>query len=97
MDANGYRSAARWQPVGLALLLGIGLWIQMGTAAEGQSQSTRRSSATSAEGAEAKAEVDTKKLEAKLDRILDNQERMFQRFDEVMEELKIVKIRATLR
>jgi hypothetical protein len=37
------------------------------------------------------------KIEAKLDQILGNQERILARLDEVMEELKIVKIRATVR
>ena len=37
------------------------------------------------------------KIDAKLDQILANQERILSRLDEVMEELKIVKIRATVR
>jgi len=36
-------------------------------------------------------------VEAKLDRILQRQEEILQRFDEVMKELQIVKIRATQR
>lgn len=36
-------------------------------------------------------------VEAKVDEILSNQRRILSRLDEVMEELKIVKIRATMR
>ena len=49
-----------------------------------------RSTRTSETGA-------TARVEAKLDQILSNQDRILARLDEVMEELKIVKIRATVR
>ena len=37
------------------------------------------------------------RMEEKLDRILANQQTILQRFDQVMEELRIVKVRATAR
>ncbi len=37
------------------------------------------------------------KVLQKLDQILEHQQQMLKRFDEVMEELKIIKIRATMR
>jgi hypothetical protein len=92
------RRAAWWQSLGLALIVSVGVLSHADVPAEGQSRATPRGSATSAGSAEAKAdEVDAKKLEAKLDQILQSQERIFQRLDEVMEELRIVKVRATLR
>ena len=97
MGDRSRRRTAWWQPLGLALLLSAGLWLQADTPAEGQSRSGRRSAGTSGGGGETSTAGDTKKLDAKLDQILQNQERIFQRFDEVMEELRIVKVRATLK
>ena len=87
------RRGAGWA-LGLALAFGIGLWSQTGAQAEAPSRSSRPPRVPSA--GETGGEVDTKKLDAKLDQILANQEKLFQRLDEVMEELKIVKVRATL-
>ena len=81
-------------PLGLTLAFGIGLWSQTGAQAEAPSRSSRPPRPPSA--GKAGGDVDAKKLDAKLDQILANQEKILQRFDEVMEELRIVKIRATL-
>ena len=94
MAQRASRRAAGWQPLGLALVVSLGTWLQTGTPAEGQSRSSRRP----ARGAEETSEkVDTAKLEAKLDQILENQDQILKRFDDVMEELRIVKVRATLK
>ena len=42
-----------------------------------------------------RAKEKEKILEQKLDRILANQERILKRFDEITEELRIIKVRAT--
>ena len=94
MGDRSRRRAAWPPPLGLALVLGLGIWLQAGTPAEGQLRTSRRSAGG---GEETSEKADSKKLEAKLDQILENQERIFQRLDDVMEELKVVKIRATLR
>ena len=97
MGDRSRRRTAWWQPLGLALVVSLGMWIQADTPAEGQPRSSRRSAGASGSGEDAITHADTKKLEAKLDQILQNQERIFQRLDEVMEELRIVKVRATLK
>ena len=98
MDERGRRKGTQWQPFGLALILvSAGVWLQANTLAEGQTRSSRRSAAASEGAEETSTQAETKKLDAKLDQILQNQEQIFQRLDEVMEELKIVKVRATLR
>ena len=61
-------------------------------AAESSSKTTK-ASAGKAEGTD---KLDPK-VEAKLNDILARQEQILQRLDQVMEELKIVKIRATVR
>ena len=58
--------------------------------AGGRSSETARSTRTSETGGAAR-------IEAKIDQVLANQERILARLDEVMEELKVVKIRATVR
>ncbi len=55
-----------------------------------RSRSTRSSGTSASSGGDAK-------VEQKLDEILDNQQKLFTRLDQIMEELKIVKIRATLK
>ena len=94
MEGRSRRGAAWWQPLGLALVVSIGVWLKTTAPAEGQARSSRRSAG---DGGETSAQADTATLEAKLDQILQNQEQIFQRFDQVMEELRIVKIRATLQ
>jgi hypothetical protein len=53
-------------------------------------ENTSRSTRTSQEGREAR-------VEAKLDQVLANQETILARLDQMMEELKVIKIRATVR
>ena len=82
---------------GLGLLLALGLGLHAAGFAQDEetaARSTRPRSATrsSQQGGGADA-----KLDAKLDEILANQQRILARLDEVMEELKIIKIRATLK
>ena len=80
----------RWFLV--ALIAGLGVAAQPLTAAE---QSRTASKAAANQTGEAGA-LDLV-VEAKLDDILAHQEQILQRLDQVMEELKIVKIRATVR
>ena len=89
----------------LALLCGIALWgsARIGRAAtdEEAPTSSSRSSAsrtsTTSRSTRASETGREARIEEKLDQILANQDRMFAKLDEVMEELKIVKIRATVR
>ena len=90
-------------PVGamVAIVIGaglfLGLWAPWGAAAEeASSKSSRRSraSATKEAGGETS---DTAHLEAKLDEILATQQTILSKFDAIMEELRIIKVRATLR
>ena len=87
-------------PVSVACLLGAGLALTFSVRAEepqarSTTRSTTRSTKTSASGTDTGSKLDPR-LEEKLNQILENQQKMSQRLDEVMEELKIVKIRATL-
>ena len=80
--------------VSVAFLCGLILWASAGARAadeESPSKSTRSSRASKS------AELSRDAIEQKLDEILSNQQKILQRLDEVMEELKIVKIRATLK
>lgn len=88
--SNDHGSALRVQHWLLAILLASG-WAaaQPLTAAE-------RSSKTAAGKTEEANKLDPK-VEAKLNDILARQEQILQRLDQVMEELRIVKIRATVR
>ncbi len=83
----------RWrQALGLALALMVGAWM----VAEVQAAERSRTSRAKASGStETGAQADTK-IAAKLDQVLANQDTILQRFDEVMEELRIIKVRATL-
>lgn len=47
--------------------------------------------------AEASDERSFDRLEDKLDRVLANQEAILKKFEQVMEELRIIKVRATIR
>jgi len=55
-------------------------------------RSTRPSRSTGGEST-----VNKQALESKLDTVVQTQQEILQRLDEIMEELKVVKIRATLR
>ena len=54
---------------------------------------------TTAEKSEQAADkrIDQKLLEQKLDQLLENQQKILKRLDDVMAELQIVKVRATVR
>ena len=67
--------------IGLACWGGATLWATEATSKAGSSEITK---------------ADLTKLDRKLDQILANQQTIFQKFDAVMEELKIIKVRATL-
>ena len=81
----------RWASIGLLL---FGCWA-MGQPATSAERSTRTPK-TSATKAEDTGKLDPQ-VEAKLNEILAHQEQILQRLDQVMEELRIVKIRATVR
>ncbi len=83
--------------IGSGIGLGVCLWSAAGSLAEEAAKASRsvlggpretKSSASSLKGDD---------LEKKLDEILANQQAILERFDQVMEELRIIKIRATLR
>ena len=87
--------------VGCAIVVGavFGASGELSAAKEPITRSGHRAPARqeSSDGGEGASRVDVKPLEAKLNQILENQEKILQRFDQVMEELRIIKIRATLR
>ena len=82
--------------IGAGLFLGVwALWCA--AAEEASSRSSRppsRASATKQAGGETS---DTAHLEAKLDEILATQQAILSKFDAIMEELRIIKVRSTLR
>lgn len=94
MDRAGRRVFSWWRiviPGSLALTFGVGIGMNARCLAKDASAtSSRPTTQTSANSSE-------KHLEEKLDQILDNQDKILKRFDDVMEELRIVKIRATLK
>ena len=75
----------------LALVFGIGMWVNTSTLARDVETSTSRRASRASGGS------DDQKVEGKLNEIVENQQKILKRLDEIMEELKIVKIRATLR
>jgi len=91
MDEISHRNAGG-RRLGLALVLVMGAWLAADALAVERSSRTSRTStqATSGSGSE------SAKIAAKLDQILANQETILKRFDDVMEELRIVKVRATI-
>ena len=82
----------------VAILCGISVWMSPSRADEESSQSAVRSSRASRSSRTSATNSDGEaKINAKLDQVLDNQQQILNRLNEVMEELKIIKIRATLR
>lgn len=79
---------SRWRPI---LILVIGLAIGMFIGFEEQPQAKRREVTGTDQSTE------SKDLEGLLRQVIANQEQMMERFDEVMSELQIVKMRATQR
>ena len=77
--------------LGLGIGLGICLWSAAGSLAYGNVLGGAKQTESSV-SSQAKDSI-----EKKLDQILANQETILRRFDQVMEELRIIKVRATLR
>ena len=82
--------------IGLGIGLSVGLWSAAGSAAEEAAKSSRSvlGGVKPTESSKSKAKED--EIAKKLDEILANQQTILQRFDQVMEELRIIKVRATL-
>jgi len=76
----------------LTVLLGITSWTDSSAAPRIRTGNPEGGSSSNEEG-----QKSDPKVLGKLDEILTNQQTIMSRLDEVMEELKIVKIRATLR
>jgi hypothetical protein len=89
------------QVAAAGLMLAVGAGILLGTAAvwsanaEDSSKSSRSSRAGTSKRGE--GDLDASRIESKLDEILSGQEAILNKFDVVMEELRIIKVRATLR
>ena len=92
------RGRQRWVwRIGLCAALGVvcgfGLWVSAGLAANAaENRSAARSSRPPTDEGER-----WKALEEKLDRVLEGQDKILKRFDDVMAELQIVKTRASNR
>lgn len=84
---------------GLLTILGLGfsvMWVTTEDAIGSDEQGAPAATTSSRRGTSStNKDSSTAKLEKKLDQILANQEQILKRFDDVMEELRIVKIRAT--
>ena len=81
--------------IGLGIGFGVCLSLAVTSMAEETSRATRSVLGGAASGGSSASS--NAGLEKKLDQILANQETILQRFDQVMEELRIIKVRATLR
>ena len=91
-------SRASRMAVGLIAALLVGALAHAGLrAAEEEAASGSRPRRTSRSSAgKSASKLDERRIDQKLDEIIENQQKILKRFDEVMEELRIVKIRATL-
>jgi hypothetical protein len=79
----------------LAAALGSGLWSPVSAETESSSRSSRSSrSASKSTGARSDRD-DLVRLDEKLDRILAQQEQILQKFEGIMEELRVIKVRAS--
>ncbi len=79
----------------LGCLMGIGLTALCSVTAF---SATKASTKTSSAGSSAEvSHSDLVQLETKLDQVLANQQTILQKFDAVMEELRIIKVRASIR
>ena len=94
---TGVRSRTVW----VILMMGVSLWTALPhpVVAQVQDETTRKPglprTTKSAESQDTAAKLAA--LERKLDQVLANQQAILQKFDAVMEELHIIKIRASLR
>ncbi len=101
MDATKRRQVwSRSLVIVLTIGLSVSLWSIAASSADEPSdrasRSRTRSSVASADQSNQSKEKDQNaQIERKLDEILSNQQTILQRFDAVMEELRIIKVRAT--
>ena len=96
MDAQTTRKHGAW----VLLIVGIGLGTCLFSAVESMAEEAARPTRSVLGGAASGASSASGKdagVERKLDQILANQETILQRFDQVMEELRIIKVRSTSR
>ena len=78
--------------IGIAAGLSLWSWTMTSMAKEAARAASSKNTAT-------ESDVNSKdlaRIEEKLDQVLANQQTILQKFDEVMEELRIVKVRATM-
>lgn len=85
----------RWRRL-VPLLLGVGLAIGVASSFVLSDQEPVPSSRSS-RSSKASSSGSNANIESKLDDILANQQAILQKFDAIMEELRIIKVRATLR
>ena len=85
-----------WGPVACAVFLSAGLSGVL-FAEDVPTSSSRKAAAPSASSRAPAVPVSLKSLEDKMDEILNRQSQILKRLDEVMAELQIVKVRATIR
>ncbi len=96
---------AQWRMLAVLMLVlgmsfgGVGVWSLTGACADnGATSRTSRSSAKESGAAdEARIERKLKQILENQEKILENQAAILQQFDLIMEELRIIKVRATLR
>jgi len=81
-----------WRVVGIALALLLGV-----AGSSGSGVAATKGTRTKTGAQESKATGSDPAIQQKLDEVLAKQDTILQRLDEMMEELKIIKIRATLR
>ena len=87
----GNRRLQLWPLVGaLALVVSVGVWRAFAVSDETE---TTKDSSTGA----STSEVDERKLNVQLDEVLASQEQVLQRFDGILEELRIIKVRSSSR
>ncbi len=94
-SVHGKHRRLRWLVMALGLGVGFGLWSQ--TITSTAKTTTRTSSSKNAETKGETSGKDLGRIEEKLDQILANQQTILGKFDEVMNELHVVKIRATVK
>ena len=96
METRTTRKRGVWVLLIVGIGLGIGLSLAVESMAEESARATRSVLGGAASGGSSASSKDAG-VEKKLAQILANQETILQRFDQVMEELRIIKVRSTLR
>jgi len=90
-----------WLPFTLGVALGVSVGLGPLSAAYEQDESSRRSSQSQQGQTEARraasSDAARSSVERKLDQILANQETILQQFEVIKEELRIIKVRSSLR